>query len=73
MDHASSTDVEPAKRRVGRPPKYDWTDKKDICWKLYVDEHKSASEIQKYFSQHFDIAISDLPWYYCPLTCSPST
>ncbi|CAK1357715.1 unnamed protein product [Cercospora beticola] len=61
MDNASSTDVEPAKRRVGRPPKYDWADKKDICWKLYVDEHKSASEIQKYFSQHFDIAISDLP------------
>ncbi|KAF2216109.1 hypothetical protein CERZMDRAFT_34564, partial [Cercospora zeae-maydis SCOH1-5] len=62
METASSTDdIEPSKRRVGRPPKYDWTDKKDICWKLYVDEHKSASEIQKHFSQHFNIAISDLP------------
>ncbi|KAM3424905.1 hypothetical protein BST61_g6879 [Cercospora zeina] len=62
MENARSTDdIEPPKRRAGRPPKYDWTDKKDICWKLYVDEHKSASDIQKHFSQHFNIAIRDLP------------
>lgn len=50
-------------KRVGRPPKYDWSDKKDICYKLYVEESKSAAEIQKYFSQNFNLALSDLPWY----------
>ncbi|KAI5359682.1 putative Clr5 domain-containing protein [Septoria linicola] len=53
--------VDSTKKRVGRPPKYDWTDKKDICHQLYVVEHKSASEVQKYFSQHFNLPINDLP------------
>lgn len=50
-----------AKKRAGRPPKYDWTDKKDICHQLYVQEHRSAAEIQKYFSQTFHLALTDLP------------
>ncbi|KAF7192726.1 hypothetical protein HII31_05952 [Pseudocercospora fuligena] len=48
-------------RRVGRPPKYDWADKKDICYRLYVTEQKSAAEIAKYFAETFKTDPSDIP------------
>ncbi|KXT16797.1 hypothetical protein AC579_5479 [Pseudocercospora musae] len=48
-------------RRVGRPPKYDWADKKDICYRLYVTEQKSAAEIAKYFADTFKTDPSDIP------------
>lgn len=51
------------RRRAGRPPKYDWGDKRDICYRLYVEEQRSAASITKYFAQHFDVDPSELPWY----------
>ncbi len=64
MDKSTnSADTDAARKRIGRPPKYDWTDKKDICHQLYVQEQKSAAEIQKYFSEHFHLELADLPWY----------
>ncbi|KXT05217.1 hypothetical protein AC578_8353 [Pseudocercospora eumusae] len=48
-------------RRVGRPYKYDWDDKKDICYRLYVTEQKSVAEIAKYFIGRFKTSPSDIP------------
>lgn len=45
----------------GRPSKYDWSDKRDICHKLYVEEKKSAVEIAKYFAERFNVSEDDLP------------
>lgn len=42
------------KRRVGRPQKYDWLDKRPICYQLYVEEKKTAEEIAKYFADRFN-------------------
>ncbi|CAK3760277.1 Hypothetical predicted protein [Lecanosticta acicola] len=50
-----------SKKRVGRPPKYDWDDKRDICYKLWVDEHKSAAQIAAYFAERFNVHPSELP------------
>lgn len=44
-----------------RPQKYDWDDKRDICYKLHVEEKLSAAEVVKYFAKHFDIPESELP------------
>ncbi|KAK4541916.1 hypothetical protein LTR36_007280 [Oleoguttula mirabilis] len=46
---------------MGRAPKYDWDDKKDICYQLYVEQKKSPGEIVKYFAQHFGCAENELP------------
>ena len=46
---------------MGRPPKYDWDDKRDICYKLYVEDKLSGTQIVKYFAKHFHIAESELP------------
>ncbi|KAK3116939.1 hypothetical protein LTR53_002162 [Teratosphaeriaceae sp. CCFEE 6253] len=37
----------------GRASKYDWDDKKDICYQLYVEEKKTPGQIVKYFAEHF--------------------
>jgi hypothetical protein len=65
-------DQEQPKKRVGRPPKYDWSDKRDICYKLYVEEHRSAADIARYFADHFNVPEKDLPWYgpFCVFTCA---
>lgn len=49
-------------RRVGRPPKYDWSDKKELCYRLYVEEKKSGAEIAQYFAERLNVAPEDLPW-----------
>ncbi|KAI7559942.1 hypothetical protein KC317_g10046, partial [Hortaea werneckii] len=46
---------------MGRPSRYDWDDKRDICWKLYVEEKKSPKEIVAWFSNHFGVPESELP------------
>jgi hypothetical protein len=46
---------------MGRPPKYDWSDKRDICHKLYIDEQKSITQISQYFQDHFNVTAADLP------------
>ncbi|EME46577.1 hypothetical protein DOTSEDRAFT_107974, partial [Dothistroma septosporum NZE10] len=40
---------------------YDWDDKRDICYRLYVEEKKSVPEIIDYFAQHFNVPLSELP------------
>ncbi|KAF2765199.1 hypothetical protein EJ03DRAFT_217875 [Teratosphaeria nubilosa] len=45
----------------GRPPKYDWDDKKDICYQLYVEQKKSPPEIVRYFANHFGVPESEIP------------
>ena len=47
----------------GRPKKYDWNDKRDICYQLYVEQKKPVSEIIKYFAERFKVDRSELPWY----------
>ena len=44
-----------------RPKKYDWEDKREICYKLFVEERLSATQIVKYFAKHFNIPESELP------------
>ncbi|EMC98573.1 hypothetical protein BAUCODRAFT_21966 [Baudoinia panamericana UAMH 10762] len=41
--------------------KYDWDDKKDICYKLYVEGKKTPRDIVKYFANHFSVPESELP------------
>ena len=53
-------DVSP-RRRPGRPSKYDWDDKRDICYKLYVEEKKSVPAIIDYFAKHFNVPLDELP------------
>jgi len=40
---------------------YDWEDKKDICYQLYVEQKKSPKEIVKYFANHFGVPESEIP------------
>lgn len=46
---------------MGRPTRYDWDDKKDICWQLYVEQKKSPTEIVAWFANHFSVPESELP------------
>jgi hypothetical protein len=45
----------------GRPSKYDWEDKKDICYQLYVEQKKTPREIVEYFANHFKVPVSEIP------------
>ncbi|KAK3115683.1 hypothetical protein LTR53_004746 [Teratosphaeriaceae sp. CCFEE 6253] len=45
----------------GRASKYDWDDKKDICYQLYVEEKKTPGQIVKYFAEHFGVPESEIP------------
>ncbi len=47
----------------GRTPKndYDWDDKKDVCYQLFVVEKKSLTEIITHFANHFGVTESELP------------
>ncbi|KAK5113948.1 hypothetical protein LTR62_003071 [Meristemomyces frigidus] len=46
---------------MGRPPKYDWEDKKDICYQLFVEERKTPREIAEYFANHFNVPKDQIP------------
>ena len=28
---------------------YDWDDKRDLCWRMYVDEKKTTKQIMEFF------------------------
>lgn len=58
---ANSMEDTTPRRRTGRPAKYKWDDKRDLCYKLYVEERKSAAEIAKYFAEQQDADASELP------------
>ena len=45
----------------GRPSRYDWDDKYDICYKLYVEQKKSPREVVKHFVEQFSCSEADLP------------
>nr|POE79855.1 hypothetical protein CFP56_07921 [Quercus suber] len=47
--------------RVGRPRLYDWDDKRDICYELYVVQKKTVPEIVTHFANLFGIDKSELP------------
>lgn len=53
--------MEDPPRKPGRPPKYDWDDKRDICYQLYVVEKKSVPQIIDHFAKLFDVPVSELP------------
>lgn len=46
---------------MGRGPKYDWSDKRDVCHKLYVEQKLPAPKIVEYFANHFKLPESELP------------
>nr|POE69105.1 hypothetical protein CFP56_72812 [Quercus suber] len=47
--------------RVGRPRLYDWDDKRDICYELYVVQKKTVPEIITHFANLFGVDKSELP------------
>ena len=53
--------MEVSPRKGGRPPKYDWDDKREICHQLYVEEKKSVAQIIDYFANIFNVPKSELP------------
>jgi len=44
-----------------RPKKYDWSDKKEICHKLYIEERRPMREVIKYFSEALGVPKDQLP------------
>ncbi|WPH00610.1 Hypothetical protein R9X50_00344000 [Acrodontium crateriforme] len=50
-------------QRRPKANRYDWDDKREICYKLYVEEGKSLRQIVKYFSEFFNVPESELPSY----------
>lgn len=48
-------------KRPGRPTKHDWSDKRDVCYKLYVDDKKSVKEIIDHFVTTLGVDASQLP------------
>lgn len=50
-----------SEKRPGRPPKYDWSDKKDLCYRLYVEEQRPLREIVDIFATQFGINQEAVP------------
>jgi hypothetical protein len=53
-----------------RHKKYDWADKKDLCYRLWVDQEKSLPQVQEYFAQALGVAEDCIPSYVLPLPCN---
>ena len=53
-----------------RHKKYDWADKKDLCYRLWVEEEKSLPQVQEYFAQALGVAEDCIPSYVLPLPCN---
>jgi hypothetical protein len=53
-----------------RHKKYDWADKKDLCYRLWVEEEKSLPQVQEYFAQALGVAEDCIPSYVSPLLCN---
>ena len=51
-----------------RHKKYDWADKKDLCYRLWVDEEKSLPQVQEYFAQALGVAEDCIPSCVLPFT-----
>ena len=51
------------------PPhkKYDWSDKRDICYRLWVEESRTLPEIMDYFSQALGVAAESIPSCVLPI------
>ena len=56
--------------RTNMPPhkKYDWSDKRDLCYQLYVEEERTLPELKEYFSQALGVAADSIPSYVLPLS-----
>jgi hypothetical protein len=55
--------------------RYDWSDKRDLCYRLWVEEERTLPEIMGYFSQALGVAADSIPSYVLPLwstvPCTP--
>lgn len=51
-----------------RNKKYDWSDKRDLCHRLYIEEERSLPEIKDYFLQALGVAADSIPSYVLPLS-----
>jgi hypothetical protein len=58
--HAIAIDDPPA-ATMPRQKKYDWSDKKDVCYRLWVEEEKSLPQVQEYFAQALGVAEGCIP------------
>lgn len=54
-----------------RNKKYDWSDKRDLCHRLYAEEEKSLPQIQEYFAQALGVAEDRIPSYVLSSHPSP--
>jgi hypothetical protein len=57
---------DPPAATMPRHKKYDWADKKDLCYRLWVEEEKSLPQVQEYFSQALGVAEDCIPSYVLP-------
>lgn len=48
-------------RPKGRRPKHDWSDKKELCYRLYVEEKQHIRDIIAYFSNELGFDESVIP------------
>jgi len=48
--------------------KYDWSDKRDICYRLWVEEERTMPEMKQYFSQALGVAEDSIPSYVLSLS-----
>jgi hypothetical protein len=53
---------------MARNKKYDWSDKRDICYKLYIEEEKTLPELKEYFIQALGVAKESIPSYVLTTT-----
>lgn len=54
---------DPPVATMPRSKKYDWSDKRDLCYRLYAEEEKSLPQIQEYFAQALGVAENQIPSY----------
>lgn len=47
--------------------KYDWSDKRDICYRLWVEEERTMPELMEYFAQALGVAADSIPSYVVSL------
>lgn len=51
-----------------RAKKYDWSDKRDLCYRLFIEEKKTLPELKDYFAQALGVAADSIPSYVLTLS-----
>ena len=52
---------------------YDWENKEDICYKMYIEEKKSLEEIMEFMKEEHKFAPRSVDWRTSPYTSIETT